>query len=299
MRYGENEAVRGIDFEVSRGEVFGFLGPNGAGKTTTIEILEGYRTRTRRRGQGARRGPGAADPGVAQPGGHGPAGVASSIPPLTVRETLSLFAAFYESPRGVDATIELVGLGDKRDARVGTLSGGQRRRVDVAVAIDRRPGPDLPGRADHRLRPLRPARVVEHDRGAQGAREDGLPDHPLHGRGPAPGGPGGDPARRGDRGPRAHRRAGRRRRGRHDDHPRSRLPEGVGTDRVAAEVGRPVEARGERGVAAAPRRPSGISTGCWRGPTATASPSRSSTCAGRASRTSSSSSPAIRRDGGG
>jgi ABC-2 type transport system ATP-binding protein len=134
MRYGDNEAVRGISFEVNAGEVFGFLGPNGAGKTTTIEILEGYRTRT----SGAVRVLGV-DPGRPTRAWRERIGLVLQEceldPTLTVREIVTLFSSFYPSPRSVDETIELVGLREKRDARVGTLSGGQRRRVDVGVGI--------------------------------------------------------------------------------------------------------------------------------------------------------------------
>ena len=134
MRYGQNEAVRGISFEVATGEVFGFLGPNGAGKTTTIEILEGYRTRTG--GEASVLG---VDPGRADPPWRERIGLVLQEceldPALTVRELVTLFSGFYPSPRPVDETIDLVGLADQRDARVGTLSGGQRRRVDVAVGI--------------------------------------------------------------------------------------------------------------------------------------------------------------------
>jgi len=132
--YGENEAVRGIDFEVAAGEVFGFLGPNGAGKTTTIEILEGYRERSA--GEVAVLGVDPAAPTRAWRNRVGLVLQECELDPLwTVHEAVALFARFYERPRPVEETIELVGLGAKRDARVGTLSGGQKRRADVAIGI--------------------------------------------------------------------------------------------------------------------------------------------------------------------
>jgi ABC-2 type transport system ATP-binding protein len=132
--YGEQEAVRGVDFEVAAGEVFGFLGPNGAGKTTTIEILEGYRARSD--GEVSVLGVDPAAPTRAWRNRVGLVLQECELDPLwTVREAIALFARFYERPRGVEETIELVGLGEKRDARVGTLSGGQKRRADVAIGI--------------------------------------------------------------------------------------------------------------------------------------------------------------------
>jgi len=132
--YGTDEALRGISFEIEEGEVFGLLGPNGAGKTTTIEILEGYRTR---------------DGGDVEVLGFDPGRAGSAFrerigvvlqqsqlwPNLTVAETHRMFAGYYEHPRNVDEVIVLVGLAEKRDARVKTLSGGQKRRLDLGVAL--------------------------------------------------------------------------------------------------------------------------------------------------------------------
>jgi ABC-2 type transport system ATP-binding protein len=132
--YGGQDAVRGISFDVAPGEVFGFLGPNGAGKTTTIEILEGYRARTAGEVRVLR-----VDPAMPTRRWRERIGLVLQDceldPNLTVRETMALFASFYPSPLPVDEAIELAGLGEKRDARLSTLSGGQKRRVDVGLGI--------------------------------------------------------------------------------------------------------------------------------------------------------------------
>jgi ABC-2 type transport system ATP-binding protein len=132
--YGGFEAVRGIDFEIRVGEVFGLLGPNGAGKTTTIEILEGYRDRDA--GEVEVLG---LDPQDGDGAWRERLGVvlqsSSLYPNLTVRESLRTFAGYYEHSRDVDEVVEIVGLGEKADARVRTLSGGQKRRLDLGLAL--------------------------------------------------------------------------------------------------------------------------------------------------------------------
>jgi len=132
--YGGREVVRGIDLEVPRGEVFAFLGPNGAGKTTTVEILEGYRVRDS--GEVSVLG---VDPLAADRGWRARVGLvlqSCTMPAeLSVRELVALYAGYYPHPRAVAETIELVGLSEQRDVRAGELSGGQRRRLDVALAL--------------------------------------------------------------------------------------------------------------------------------------------------------------------
>jgi len=132
--YGAVEAVRGISFAVGRGEVFGLLGPNGAGKTTTVEILEGYRERT----GGDVRVLGF-DPERRDPRLQERVGIvlqsAGFYPRATVREAVTHFAGVYPRPRGAEETISLVGLEEKAGARVSDLSGGQRRRLDLALAL--------------------------------------------------------------------------------------------------------------------------------------------------------------------
>jgi ABC-2 type transport system ATP-binding protein len=132
--YGALEAVRGIDFEVQRGEVFGLLGPNGAGKTTTVEILEGYRKR-----DGGEAEVLGVDPAVAGADWRERIGVvlqsSAMYETLTVAEMLRLFAGYYRQPRPVDEVVEIVGLQEKRGERVRRLSGGQRRRLDLGLAL--------------------------------------------------------------------------------------------------------------------------------------------------------------------
>ncbi len=132
--YDDLEAVSGIDIEVPPGEIFAFLGPNGAGKTTTVEILEGYRARSA--GEVSVLG---RDPADADRAWRGRIGLVLQecrlTPELTVREAVELYAGYYPSPRDVDATVGLVGLAAKADQRTSKLSGGQQRRLDVALAL--------------------------------------------------------------------------------------------------------------------------------------------------------------------
>jgi ABC-2 type transport system ATP-binding protein len=134
MSYDGLEAVRGIDLQVRRGEIFTFLGPNGAGKTTTVEILEGHRKRT----GGEVRVLGV-DPEYADRTWRARVGVVLQTSrveqDLTVRECLELYAGYYPAPRSVPEVIELVGLKAKANARGNQLSGGQQRRMDVALAL--------------------------------------------------------------------------------------------------------------------------------------------------------------------
>ncbi|HSD79577.1 MAG TPA: ABC transporter ATP-binding protein [Solirubrobacteraceae bacterium] len=132
--YGDHEAVRGIDFDVAPGEVFGLLGPNGAGKTTTVEILEGYRAR---------------DAGIVSVLGHDPEQRPRALRArvgivlqstgmyrhIRVREAIAHWAGFYPHPRDVDEVLEIAGLREKAGATSRTLSGGQLRRLDFALAL--------------------------------------------------------------------------------------------------------------------------------------------------------------------
>jgi ABC-2 type transport system ATP-binding protein len=132
--YGEFEAVRGIDFDVGRGEVFGLLGPNGAGKTTTVEVLEGYRARSS--GEVMVLG---MDPGHHSRELRARLGIVLQTSGLyrhiKVHEALAHFGAMYPHPRSVDEVISLTGLQGKEDALARTLSGGQLRRLDLALAL--------------------------------------------------------------------------------------------------------------------------------------------------------------------
>ncbi|WP_017546093.1 ABC transporter ATP-binding protein [Nocardiopsis prasina] len=137
-RYGDTHAVAGIDLSVPRGEVFSFLGPNGAGKSTAVEILEGFRTRSggdvRVLGE---------DPGRAGRAWRSRIGIVwqkeTMVPKLRVRDVLQHFAGYYPRALSADEVLEMVGLAEKATALPDSLSGGQRRRLDVALGIIGRP----------------------------------------------------------------------------------------------------------------------------------------------------------------
>src|SRR4051812_48918996 len=132
--YGAISAVDGLDLRVERGEVYAFLGPNGAGKTTTVEILEGFRRPT----AGHVRVLGA-DPATAPVAWRDRIGVvlqeSAADPGLTVAQTLELHAGYHDHPREISATLALAGLEAQAEQRAERLSGGQRRRLDVALAL--------------------------------------------------------------------------------------------------------------------------------------------------------------------
>ncbi len=138
MRYGQREALAGLSFEVFRGELFALLGPNGTGKTTTVEILEGYRRRT-----GGTVSVLGADPWQAGPRWRARIGVmlqeTGPEPDLTVAECLRLYGGYYPAPWPVDDLLELTGLDGQAGQRATLLSGGQRRKLDLALALTGRP----------------------------------------------------------------------------------------------------------------------------------------------------------------
>jgi ABC-2 type transport system ATP-binding protein len=133
-RYGDVDAVNGVDLDIHRGEVFALLGPNGAGKSTTVEILEGHRRRTA--GEVSVLG---ADPGRPTREWRARLGIVLQTSnerfELSVRDLVRHFGGYYPHPRDVDAVIDAVGLTEKAGARPADLSGGQRRRVDVALGV--------------------------------------------------------------------------------------------------------------------------------------------------------------------
>jgi ABC-2 type transport system ATP-binding protein len=132
--YNGVQALCGVSFEIAQGEIFGLLGPNGAGKTTTVEILEGYRER-----DGGSVSVLGEDPATAALDWRERIGVvlqsSSFYDTLTVAENLELFAGYYRQPRPIEEVVELVGLEEKRDSLVRSLSGGQRRRLDLGLAL--------------------------------------------------------------------------------------------------------------------------------------------------------------------
>ena len=208
-RYGDVQAVAGVDFDVAGGEIFGLLGPNGAGKTTTVEILEGLRApdggEVNVLGVDVTRGADALKPRI---------GVslqtAALYPKLTVTEVLDLFRSFYTRSRPTAELIEALDLGERQErpdpgpVRRATPAAGRRPRPR------QRPGARVPRRADDGPRPGRPALALGPRARPEGRRPDGAPDDALHGGGR---GPVRSPR---DHGPRADPRDGHGRRARHE-----------------------------------------------------------------------------------
>ena len=236
-RYGDVEAVRAIDLTVRTGEIFAFLGPNGAGKTTTVEMLEGYRRRNA--GEVDVLG---TDPAQAGRDWRARIGVVlqESQPEaeLTAEECLSLYAGYYPRPRPVAETLELVGLTDRRTARCGRMSGGQRRRLDVALALIGDPELIFLDEPTTGFDPAARKSAWDVIAGLRDLGQDGLLDNSLHGGSRIPRRPDRGPGRRADRGRghRGHPRRARHRSGRRQLHPAARYVRGRPAPLVAAAV---------------------------------------------------------------
>ena len=243
--YGSQAALRGVDFTVARGEVFGLLGPNGAGKTTCVEVLEGYRERDSGEVRVLGCDPGARDL-------RARVGIVlqscGTYPYLTVRETLAHWASLYPHPRRVDEVLALAGLDDCADRRARTLSGGQARRLDFALALVGDPELIFLDEPTTGFDPAARRAAWDVIRALQGTRQDGRADHALPRRGAGARRPRGDPPGRPD--PR-RRPAGLAR--------RLALPRGLacrrrhargalhrGPDRAAAPLTADALARGEK-----------------------------------------------------
>ena len=197
--YGSVQAVRGIDLRVERGGGFALLGPNGAGKTTTVEILEGYRDMSA---------------GEVEVLGFDPARAGSAFkrrigivlqstgvePYLTVAETVELYRGFFPHPRPLDEVIEVVGLVEKRDTLVRKLSGGQQRRLDVAVGLAGDPDLLFLDEPTTGFDPAARRNAWTMIKNLPGTRQDRFSDDALHGRGAEPRRSRRDHRRRQDRG---------------------------------------------------------------------------------------------------
>ena len=279
--YGDKAAVDGIDLDIHHGEIFALLGPNGAGKTTTVEILEGYRAR---------------DAGDVTVLGHDPGRERAALAPrigmalqetavepyLTVRETVGMYAGFYPHPRDVDEVIDLVGLTPSRADRVVHLSGGQKRRLDMAVALAGDPELLFLDEPTTGFDPAARARRVGHREQPRRPRQDRRADHSLHGRGAAPRAPRGGDGQRPDRRP-GHAGDLGRARPHLDARAVPASPRGSTSPR-SSPASRPpkasVSSRSTTRSRRCTRSPAGRSTPVWRSTVSrcSAPPSRTCTC---------------------
>ena len=291
--YGAVQAVRGVSFTVEHGEIFALLGPNGAGKTTTLEILEGFRARDAGRVEVLGFDPGDRASGRAVRERIGLVLQDIAVEPyLTVRETIARNAGYYPAPHDTDEVIALVGLAGQERKKVRNLSGGQKRRLDLALGLIGDPellfldepttGFDPNARRERVGRRPRPARRGRHDRA----------HHALHGRGAGAGRPGGGDLRRPDHG--RGNTVGHRRTRHRPVTIRFALPDGytaadLPLDAVTGErPGRGGDRRADPGAAPADRHGRCNAAPC----------SASSPLTGRAWKTSTCASPAMTRPNG-
>ena len=209
--YGGHEAIRGIELRVASGEVFALLGPNGAGKTTIVEILEGHRSRSAGQISVLGQDPGSNDRAFKQR--LGIVLQSTSVDQyLSVEEAIDQFRGYYPNPLSLEELLDLVGLREERTMRVKKLSGGQQRRLDVAIGLAGDPELLFLDEPTTGFDPSAAARGMGDGEGIEVTGQDGAAHHALHGRGRVPGGSSGNTGAGEGRGGGSARRAGASRR---------------------------------------------------------------------------------------